>query len=196
MPVIRYRHRGSFMFSQFIKPVLQSLLALALVALLFQGVQLLRHEDPPEPSPDVEQTEADALPDHEAELIAPDEHGKSASEAIGEWRPDVDQVIDQLEDILISDIPQQQMNLTMANLNSVYDTKLYLVFIDYLATLPPAQVKTALKEQQTWLQKRKEQTAAAFAENEGGSLASYNAGETYLQVTRQRLEDLEQKLPH
>lgn len=184
------------MFSHFIKPVLQSLLALALVALLFQGAQLLRHEDPPEPSPNVELTDDDGLPESEADIITPDGADKPASDTINDWRPDVDQVIDQLEDILISDIPQQQMNFTMANLNAVYDTKLYLVFIDYLSSLPPEQVKAALKEQQAWLQKRKEVTAAAFAENEGGSLAAYNAGEAYLQITRQRLDDIEQKLPH
>lgn len=184
------------MFSHFIKPVLQSLLALALVALLFQAAQVLRHQDPPEPSPNVELTDEDALPESEADIITAEGDDKQAADTINDWRPEVDQVIDQLEDILISDIPQQQMNFTMANLNAVYDTKLYLVFIDYLSSLPPEQVKTALKDQQAWLQKRKEMTAAAFAENEGGSLAAYNAGEAYLQITRQRLDDIEQKLPH
>ncbi len=180
-----------------IKTVLQSLLALALVAMVFEGTQRLRHQDPPHPAPVAEatdETDTPAAADHHASLPAsPAKSGGGGD--IGSWRPDVDQVIDQLEDILISDIPQQQMNYTMANLDAVYDTKLYLVFIDYLASLSPDQVKVALKEQQDWLLARKEETAKAYAENEDASLASYNAGETYLQTTRQRLDDLEKKLP-
>lgn len=180
-----------------IKTVLQPLLALALVAILNESVQRLRQQ-PPAPAPAPAAASSDSLDEAASDTPAPASHdnGKPSGGDIGDWRPDVDQVIDQLEDILISDLPQQQMNYTMANLNSVYDTKLYLVFIDYLATLQPNQVKAALKEQQEWLQRRKDESAAAFAESDGGSMAPYNAGEAYLQATRQRLEDLEQKLPH
>ncbi|MFX5498404.1 hypothetical protein ABTD99_19905, partial [Acinetobacter baumannii] len=79
---------------------------------------------------------ADTTADEEDTIEDPrDEQARAASQAISDWRPDVDQVIDQLEEILVTDLPQQQMNYTMANLAMLYDTKLYLTFIDYLAAL-------------------------------------------------------------
>lgn len=185
------------MLRSFILPVLQSLLALLIVAGLVRAVPILVAPPPvvgaPAHAPDetvaaVPETDRTLHHDNNADTRSP-------SEAINDWRPDVEQVIDQLEEILVSDIPQQQMNYTLANLNALYDTKLYLTFIDHLAALPQDMVKQALLEQQQWLLQRKELTAAAHAENAGGSLAAYNAGEAYLQATRLRLDEIERQLP-
>ena len=175
--------------------LLQCLLALTLVALLATGAQRLHAPaqaaiDEPEAEP------SDEPGDEHDEASATPEPVTAGDSDIADWQPDVDQVIDHLEDILVGDIPQQQMNYTMANLNAAYDTKLYLVFIDYLASLPPDQVKAALKEQKRWLRKRREETSAVYAQGDGGSLAPYNAGETYLQATRQRLDEISQRMPH
>lgn len=180
------------MFSRFLKPVLQSLLALTLVAALFHGVPLLLgHQAGDTPATDAQAGDTDAATEEDDAIEDPrDEQARAASQAISDWRPDVDQVIDQLEEILVTDLPQQQMNYTMANLAMLYDTKLYLTFIDYLAALEPDDVGQALAEQQKWLQKRKAVTASAHEEYAGGSLASYNAGEAYLHVTRDRLDEL------
>jgi len=181
---------------QTLTTLLQCLLALALVAALAAGAHWLRQPPHQDAGGLTEELPADTGKLPENTPATPPDSTSGGDSDIADWRPDVDQVIDQLEDILISDIPQQQMNYTMANLNAVYDTKLYLAFIDYLATLPPDQVKTALKEQRSWLRQRRESTAAVYAEGDGGSLAPYNAGEAYLQATRQRLDDLQQRMPH
>lgn len=183
------------MFSRFLKPVLQSLLALTLVAALFHGVPLLLGHPADDTAATEAQGAADTASEDEESIEDPrDEQARAASQAISDWRPDVDQVIDQLEEILVTDLPQQQMNYTMANLAMLYDTKLYLTFIDYLAALEPDDVGQALAEQQKWLQKRKAVTASAHEEYAGGSLASYNAGEAYLHVTRDRLDELSGRL--
>lgn len=109
---------------------------------------------------------------------------------LSDWRPDVDQAIDQLERWLSEDHPQQELNYSMANLAALYDTKLYLVFIDYLASLAPEQSGKILQEQQLWLQMRKERTAAARLTYAEGTLASYNASETYVYLTHERIDTL------
>lgn len=115
---------------------------------------------------------------------------QSTKGLLSDWRPDIDQTIDQLERWLSQEQTQQELNYSMANLAALYDTKLYLVFIDYLATLEAQQSASILQEQQAWLQLRKERTAAArfaFAE---GSLASYNASEAYVYITHERIDTI------
>ena len=107
-----------------------------------------------------------------------------------DWQPSVDQVIDQLEGWLSEEHPQQALNYGMANLAALYDTKLYLVFIEYLASVKPELSAAILQEQRAWLQLRKERTATARLVDGDGSLASYNASETYVYITHERIDSL------
>lgn len=187
------------MLRQLVKPVLLPLLALALVALFFHGTRLLLARPAAAPANTPATTTATALPESGLDSPSDGSETRTASDAIHDWRPDIDQVIDQLEEIMVGDIPQQQMNYTLSNLNALYDTQLYLTFIDYLANLPPEQVQAALKEQQQWLAER--QTLIHTAQESGhvedeGSLTTYTAGEAYLQITRQRLDEINRRLPH
>lgn len=109
---------------------------------------------------------------------------------LSDWRPDVDEAIDQLETWLSEEHPQPELNFSMANLAALYDTKLYLVFIDYLASLEPEQTTAVVQEQQLWLQLRKERTAAVRLTNDDRSLSSYNASETYVYITHERIDSL------
>ena len=160
-------------------------LALAAVTAFFMAAQT--------PHPAKKTTaEADAAtevvaqkPTKKAEPATPPAKG-----LISDWRPDVDQAIDQLEAWLSEEHPQQELNYSMANLAALYDTKLYLVFIDYLASLEPSLSQQALQEQQAWLQLRSERTATARLTNSEGSLASYNASETYISITHERIDTL------
>ncbi len=160
-------------------------LAFAAVAALFMAAQT------PHPAEKVT-VEADA----ETEVVAQNpaikvEPATAPSKGlISDWRPDVDQAIDQLETWLSEEHPQQELNYGMANLAALYDTKLYLVFIDYLASLEPSLSQQALQEQQAWLQLRSERTATARLTNSEGSLASYNASETYISITHERIDTL------
>lgn len=158
-------------------------LALAAVTAFFMAAQT--------PHP-VQKVTADAAP----EVIAQKPTKKAepatppAKGLISDWRPDVDQAIDQLEAWLSEEHPQQELNYSMANLAALYDTKLYLVFIDYLASLEPSLGQQALQEQQAWLQLRTERAATARLANGDGSLASYNASETYISITHGRIDTL------
>lgn len=160
-------------------------LALAAVTAFFMAAQT------PHPA-----KQTDAEPETALEVIAhkPTETAEPATPPakglISDWRPDVDQAIDQLEAWLSEEHPQQDLNYSMANLAALYDTKLYLVFIDYLASLETALSQQALQEQQAWLQLRAESTAAARLTNGEGSLASYNASETYISITHGRIDTL------
>jgi uncharacterized protein YecT (DUF1311 family) len=160
-------------------------LALAAVTAFFMAAQT------PHPAKEVT-AEADTAtevvaqkPTKKAEPATPPAKG-----LISDWRPDVDQAIDQLETWLSEEHPQQELNYSMANLAALYDTKLYLVFIDYLASLDPSLGQQALQEQQAWLQLRTERTATARLTNGEGSLASYNASETYISITHGRIDTL------
>lgn len=126
---------------------------------------------------------------------APPEPPPSTSAAliVADWRPDLRQTVEQLEELVASDLPQQELNFTLANLNAVYDALLFVKFTHRLADLEPVQRTPLLQSQQAWLQQRRELATQAFNEYGGGSLASYHAGEVFLQMTRQRLAELQEQ---
>lgn len=109
---------------------------------------------------------------------------------LDEWQPDLRQTIEQLEELVASDLPQQELNFSLANLNAAYDALLFVKFTHLLADLEQPQQQILLKDQREWLTQRRETATQAFNEYGGGSLASYHAGEVFLQMTRQRLADL------
>lgn len=113
-----------------------------------------------------------------------------APKAYNQWAPDLTQSIAQLEEWIATDLPQQELNFSMANLNTVYDAKLYIKFQELLRVADDKNHPVLVKQQATWLDTRKTLTMKAFDDYGGGSLASYHAGEIYLQLTRQRLDEL------
>lgn len=113
--------------------------------------------------------------------------------AYSQWAPDLTQSIEQLEEWIATDLPQQELNFSMANLNTVYDAKLYIKFQELLRAADEKSHPVLIKQQATWLDARKILTMKAFDDYGGGSLASYHAGEIYLQLTRQRLDELGRK---
>ncbi|REH37774.1 hypothetical protein DFR26_1557 [Paraperlucidibaca baekdonensis] len=163
--------------------LLAPMLAFAAVMSLFQAGST-GHALTPEPA--VEQQHETLA---EQAGTEPDDT-QSTKGLLSDWRPDIDQTIDQLERWLSQEQTQQELNYSMVNLAALYDTKLYLVFIDYLATVDAQQSATILQEQQAWLQLRKERTAAARLAFAEGSLASYNASEAYVYITHERIDSI------
>jgi uncharacterized protein YecT (DUF1311 family) len=111
-----------------------------------------------------------------------------------DWHPRLDQPIQQLEEVLAATEQQQPMNYTGANLAFVLDAKLYLVFERYLNSLPDEARRAVLDEQRRWLRQRKSATDEAYAEYEGGTLASFAGSQAFIKLTKQRITALEQQL--
>ncbi len=131
-------------------------------------------------------------PEVTAEVEAP-ANAPEVPKAYRQWVPDLTQSIEQLEEWIATDLPQQELNFSMANLNTVYDAKLYIKFQELLKVTDADDQQDLIDQQAIWLDARKTLTTKAFNDYGGGSLASYHAGEIYLQLTRQRLDELARK---
>ncbi len=158
--------------------------------LLWAGVQALYWFTPDiEPDTAPEQViEAEPMDTTEDQAEAtPD---KPAPAIYTQWIPDLNQSIEQLEEWLATDLPQQELNFSIANLNSVYDAKLYIKFQELLKLIDDEDQADLIESQANWLLLRKTLSTQAFNDYGGGSLAAYHAGEIFLQLTRQRLDEL------
>ena len=110
-----------------------------------------------------------------------------------DWQPNLDQSISQLEEILATLEQQQPKNYTIANLSSLYDAKLYLLFQNHLASLSDKVRAGEVERQRQWLEQRKKVVDAAYEEYEGGTLASFNAGQASIKMTKERIKKIEGK---
>jgi uncharacterized protein YecT (DUF1311 family) len=126
-------------------------------------------------------------------IASGDERSCSATGHV-EWNPDVDQALGQLEEILDTLGQQQPMNYTSANVGFVCDAKLYIVYSRFLDGLSKAECRRTWLEQERWLARRREVVKEAYAEYEGGSLASLTANTAFIEVTKQRIAELEKMM--
>jgi len=107
-----------------------------------------------------------------------------------DWNPDagLDQVVDQLEEILENLMQQQPMNYTSANIASVRDAQLFILFVKYFEGLPPEQRISAIKEQEAWLEQRFKSARLSASEYEGGTMYGLIYSGEYASVTSERIE--------
>jgi uncharacterized protein YecT (DUF1311 family) len=110
------------------------------------------------------------------------------------WHPDLDQPAGQLEEVLAATEQQQPRNYTIANIASVLDAKLYILFNRYIAGLPPTNRAAAIQEQCHWLERRNQETTKADAEYEGGTFASFAGSRAFIEFTRARIALLQQRI--
>ena len=110
------------------------------------------------------------------------------------WKPNLDQPIQQLERILAELEQQQPMNYTISNVAFLYDAKLRILFDDYLALLPESERVMQIKEQRQWLIARKAKVREGYMEFEGGTLASFSAGQVSIRVTKKRIATIETRI--
>lgn len=111
-----------------------------------------------------------------------------------DWHPRLDPVIGQLEEALAAAEQQQPRNYMSSNLAFALDAKLYLLFEQYMAAVRDETRPAVLNEQRRWLEKRKRATSEAYAEYEGGTLASFVGNLAFIEVTKERIAELEQRL--
>ena len=116
------------------------------------------------------------------------------SASLPEWKPNIDQPIRQLEETLEKLHQQQPMNYTISNLAFLYDTKLYILFHEFVARLTEAAIVEEVAAQRQWLARRKTLVDAAYSQYEGGTLASYTAGRASIKATKKRIAEIEKKI--
>ena len=110
------------------------------------------------------------------------------------WTPNVDQPIRQLEETLAKLEKQQPMNYTISNVAFLYDAKLYILFHDFLASLPESERDSQIAEQRQWLEQRKTKVHEAYMKYKGGTLASYVAGKASVSATKKRIAEIERRV--
>lgn len=113
---------------------------------------------------------------------------------IPNWQPNINQPIEQLEEILSQLEQQQPMNYTISNVAFLYDAKLYILFGNFITVLPKSERTYRISEQNKWLKKREELIRLAYAEYEGGTLASYSSGKMSIDFTKKRITEIENKM--
>ena len=106
------------------------------------------------------------------------------------WHPQLAGAAAQFEALLSETEQQQHINLTSANLASVLDAELYVVFHEYLANIPPGQQCAAVDKQRKWLEYRSKVAETASTEYQGGTFASFAYSRSYCHVTRERMVEL------
>ncbi len=106
------------------------------------------------------------------------------------WSLEIDQPIGQLEEILDTLEQQQPRNYTIANISFLYELKLYLVFQEYVESLPVAERSGAILEQSEWMELHRQKVDEAYAEYEGGTFAGYNAGVVSIGLLKWRISEL------
>lgn len=121
---------------------------------------------------------------------------QKAASTTGEWAPDLDQAIGQIEEILASETQQQPLNYTSANLASLYDAKLYIVYRQRLHRMPESRKAGFIAEQRVWQRERKAIVQAAGAEFEGGTLAGLAAARADIELTKRRIQIVSEKRNH
>jgi len=112
-----------------------------------------------------------------------------------DWHPETDQPIRQLQELLETTEQQQPRNYTSANLAFALDAKLYILYCQYLETLDLTERSAAIDEQGSWLHQRRTATSSAYSEYEGGTLASNVGNMAFIDATRQRILEIESRMP-
>lgn len=111
------------------------------------------------------------------------------------WDPFLDQASNALLAILRDEHVQQRMNRLSADIASLSDARLFVVYVRLYETLPPDQQEALVAEQAEWIERRK-QVAGAAVESEGGSLAPYEFNDAFQKLSKDRLRELEARLKH
>jgi uncharacterized protein YecT (DUF1311 family) len=111
-----------------------------------------------------------------------------------DWSPFLLQAIDYLEQELESgQHGQQGANRTSADIGWLYDAWLLELYIRLYERLPVAQREQLLLEQTEWLAQR-EARAEAAVESHGGSLAPLEYNMKFIDITKERIAQLEGRL--
>lgn len=110
------------------------------------------------------------------------------------WENYLEHLIDYLEqDLEDARGGQQGMNLLSAHIGAVLDAQVIIYYMKLLSSLRGAERRELFEEQESWVKRRQEESAAAV-ESHGGSLAPLEFGLTYIDITRSRLNELKKRV--
>lgn len=110
-------------------------------------------------------------------------------------RPNIEQPIRQLEEVLASLEQQQPRNYTITNISFLYDALLYIEVNERERLLSGSALEEERAGQRRWAARRAEVVQAAAREYEGGSLAPFVAAEAAIKLTKERLAELQKSRP-
>ncbi|MFA5687995.1 MAG: hypothetical protein WC959_02410 [Kiritimatiellales bacterium] len=106
----------------------------------------------------------------------------------------IDQPIEQLEELLEELDPQQFRNYTVSNIAFLYEIKVFLLFSEYLSTLPENDKPAAIAEQNRWKAEHTRKVEEGYNEYISGTLASYSAGLAGIESCKARIAILERQM--
>lgn len=110
------------------------------------------------------------------------------------WEIYLEQLIDYLEqDLEEARGGQQGMNLLSTHIGAVLDAQVTIYYMQLLSALKGAERREIFDEQESWVKRRREESAASV-ESHGGSLAPLEFGLTYIDITRNRLKELRRRV--
>ncbi len=106
------------------------------------------------------------------------------------WEIYLEQLIDYLEhDLEEARGGQQGMNLLSTHIGAVLDAQVTIYYMRLLSTLRGEERRKLFEEQEAWVKRRQDESASSV-ESHGGSLAPLEFGLAYIDITRERLQEL------
>jgi uncharacterized protein YecT (DUF1311 family) len=121
----------------------------------------------------------------------PEPVAQQSVDALGQWQPDLDGPIAELDSLLQTLNQQQHINRVAGQLATLYDAKLYQLYLRKLATLEGDARRKLQEEQRAWLEERLRISRAAAEQFRSGSIASFISSQAFIDETRSRMEAFE-----
>lgn len=125
--------------------------------------------------------------------------GESSADALQilplDWDPYLEQAAEYIEgDLEAWEGGQQGANRNSADIGSILDGKLFQVYVRLYQCLPLEKRISFRDEQSEWMQKRYKDSSDAV-ESHGGSLAPLEFNLAFIEFTKERIKELESRLP-
>ena len=111
------------------------------------------------------------------------------------WMPSLDQVAEAFEESAMTNVQtsQQALNQFGQDLADLRDAQLFIVYMKLMQSSDPSIQADLFKEQERWLNQRKEKAQASIV-SKGGTLASLEYSEAFRKITEERLKELKARL--
>ena len=115
---------------------------------------------------------------------------QTTASPLSEWKPYLDQPINQIEASHEAAEVQQEMNYTATNLAFIKDAKLYILFHQYLESLPMTERESQIEEQRQWLKMRSQEQDEARSVYGTGSAAPQAGAMKLVEITDKRIAEI------
>lgn len=139
-----------------------------------------------------EQVVTKPAPEPKVELSRNEKISLGLSEEL-DWFPDLDEPLQQLESQYSAETTLAERSRTLSSIAYLHDARLFVLFQDMLDFLPQGARVNELKEQNTWLDRRKSLMTRAFLSKQDADEARLAAGQAFIDATLARIEEVEAK---